>query len=203
MAQKRAPGGGRKPVGEFKGKTATLTTRITPQLRTALERRANKNRRSLSQEIERCLRDAVWQDRAEPHIAGLAHAITLLSQAIERATQKRWLEDPFTGEAVHHGIKTLLLHFGPQGTPLVPSSVQTASARMPTQLADSYRTPTGLGEMETFNLITQIETTPKPHNKSSPKIHYPDEWYTYWQIRGDIGATSAAKRNVSSKENSQ
>jgi hypothetical protein len=85
----------------------------------------------------------------------------------------------------------------------VPSSVQTASARMPTQLADSYRTPTGLGEMETFNLITQIETTPKPHNKSSPKIHYPDEWYTYWQIRGDIGATSAAKRNVSSKENSQ
>ena len=200
MPRKRASGGGRKPQGEFTGKTATLTTRITPQVRTALERRANKNHRSLSQEIERCLKDAVWQDRANPHIAGLAYAITLLIQAIERATQKRWLEDPFTCAAVHHGIQTLLLHFGPQGTPVVPSSVQTASGRMPTQLAESYRTPTGVGEMETFSLITQIETTPEPHEKSSPKIHYPDEWYTFWKIRGDIGATSAAKRNVSNKE---
>ena len=30
MAKKRAPGAGRKPRGEFKGKSATLTTRITP-----------------------------------------------------------------------------------------------------------------------------------------------------------------------------
>src|SRR5262249_32783046 len=28
--RKRAPGGGRKPRGQFRGKTATLTTRITP-----------------------------------------------------------------------------------------------------------------------------------------------------------------------------
>jgi len=52
MARKRAPGGGRKPAGEFKGKSATITTRVTPATRAALEQAASANGRSLSQEIE-------------------------------------------------------------------------------------------------------------------------------------------------------
>ena len=42
MAKKRAPGAGRKPRGEFKGKSATLTTRITSETRAALDRAAQK-----------------------------------------------------------------------------------------------------------------------------------------------------------------
>jgi hypothetical protein len=60
--RKRAFGGGRKPLGEFKGKTTTLTTRITPQTKAALERRAKQHGRSLSQEIEACLNEVIHGD---------------------------------------------------------------------------------------------------------------------------------------------
>ena len=42
MRRKRAPGAGRKPRGEFKNKSRTLTTRITAATREALERAAKK-----------------------------------------------------------------------------------------------------------------------------------------------------------------
>ena len=50
--RKRAPGAGAKPKGPFKGKSATLTTRITPETRVELERSAQELGRSLSQEVE-------------------------------------------------------------------------------------------------------------------------------------------------------
>jgi predicted HicB family RNase H-like nuclease len=52
MTAKRAPGGGRKPQGEFKGKASMLCTRITPETRMALEMAAKESGRSLSQEVE-------------------------------------------------------------------------------------------------------------------------------------------------------
>jgi hypothetical protein len=201
MVQKRAPGGGRKPLGEFKGKTATITTRITPQTRTALERRAMAHGRSLSQEIERCIQDVIsWDRDDDAHVRGLAHAITLAISTIERATRRRWLDDSFTCEAVRLGIETLLFHFSPQGAPAVPASVAAASARMPAELAERYRTPVGLAQIETYGLVTQIETVHEPHEKNQPEVHYPEEWYAYWQIRRDIGSASAAKRKSREKQ---
>ena len=52
VKRKRAPGAGRKPKGEFAGKTATVTTRIMPDTREALEAAALASNRSLSQELE-------------------------------------------------------------------------------------------------------------------------------------------------------
>jgi hypothetical protein len=200
MTRKRSPGGGRKPVGEFKGKTATITTRVTPETRTALDRRAKGHSRSLSQEIERALREWVYQERGHAHVRGLAHAITLLIRTMEGTTQGRWLDDPFTCQAVRLGIETLLFHFGPQGAPAVPASVAAASAKMPPEAADRFQTPSGFGERKAFDLVAQIESVPELPKKSWPGVHFPEEWYMYSQIRDDIGATSAAKRNVSNKE---
>lgn len=188
------------PLANFRGKTATLTTRITPETRTALDRRAKEHGRSLSQEVERCLTEAVYLDRGDVHVRGLAHAITLLIQATERATKERWVHDRFTCEAVRFGIETLLIHFAPQGTSVVPSSVVAASLRMPAQTADRYRTPAGLAEMEAFNLIAHIEAAPEPPRGERAEIHYPDDMYTRWQIRRDIGSASAAKRKGQNKE---
>ncbi len=50
--RRRAPGGGRKPKGPFKGKSAAITTRVMPATRSALQREATRNGLSLSQEIE-------------------------------------------------------------------------------------------------------------------------------------------------------
>jgi hypothetical protein len=56
MKRKRAPGGGRKPKGPIKGKSAALSTRITPELRQLLDDAAEEAGRSLSQEVELRLR---------------------------------------------------------------------------------------------------------------------------------------------------
>jgi len=57
--KRRAPGGGRKPQGEFHGKSTTMTTRITPMLRKALDEACEASGRSLSQEVEYRLAQSV------------------------------------------------------------------------------------------------------------------------------------------------
>src|SRR5262249_53506745 len=118
MPRKRAPGAGRKPRGEFKGKTATLTTRITPEKRAALESAAKKRRRSLSQEVEHRLYVSIKRDyehKSHRHILGLAEAIALLTHWVEARTQKRWIDDPFTGEALRRAIESFVVRFSAPG----------------------------------------------------------------------------------------
>ena len=57
MARKRAPGGGRKPRGE--APAVHFNTRIAPEIRRRLERDAERNKRSLSREIELRLAELV------------------------------------------------------------------------------------------------------------------------------------------------
>jgi hypothetical protein len=95
MARKRAPGAGRKPRGEYPGKTETFTTRIRPEVKKGLERAAAKHERSLSQEVEFGLRFYLSGlkpsslDRGS-HIRALGEAVMLVAQCIERATEKHW-----------------------------------------------------------------------------------------------------------------
>lgn len=51
MKRKRAPGGGRKPLG-VTPMTETLTTRISKETRDALEAAAARGSRSVSREVE-------------------------------------------------------------------------------------------------------------------------------------------------------
>jgi hypothetical protein len=91
MARKRAPGAGRKPRGEFKGKSATLTTRITPETRAAMESAAQKSGRSLSQEVERRLIDSVRNERnRRSDVRALNEAIAIVAEKVEIATGKQW-----------------------------------------------------------------------------------------------------------------
>src|SRR4051812_21078645 len=108
MRRKRAPGAGRKPRGEFKNKSRTLTTRITAATREALERAAKKNSRSLSQEIEHRLDFSLNRDRQlarQGHIRALAELIALVGERVEESTKRDWLNDPFTAEALRHAIE--------------------------------------------------------------------------------------------------
>lgn len=57
--RKRRSGGGRKPQGPYHGKTAQLTTRITPQTKRHLHQSAIRNGLSFSQEVERRLRETL------------------------------------------------------------------------------------------------------------------------------------------------
>ena len=215
MATKRAPGAGRKPRGEFKGKTATLTTRITPETRAALERAAEKSGRSLSQEVEHRLNDSIRRDyehNRHRHIRALAEAIAILIHWVERATQKRWIDDPFTAEALRRGIEFLVFHFGAPGTPEVPASVKDAAARVPLQARDQSMTPAGVGHAQAGGLISWIEMNldeggrlsrrppPVPEFLKPRKFYVPDEWKLYSQLFSEMGSGWARHQKLMRKE---
>jgi hypothetical protein len=209
MTRKRAPGAGRKPRGPFKGKTATLTTRITPQTRAALERAA-KNRRpriSLSQEVEVRLDGSIRRDREHDrkrHIRALAEAVALLAQQVERATGKCWRDDPFTGEALRHAIEFLISHYRPQGAIEVPAPVAAAAAKVPPAARDSALTPFGVGHNQAGWLISWIEMDLDQDGRLSrshrPGYHVPDEWYAYSQLFYDLGSGWRRAQNSMQKE---
>jgi hypothetical protein len=201
MTRKRAPGAGRKPRGEFRGKSATLATRIMPSTRAALDRAARENERSLSQEVEYRLQLSIGDDRKNrrQHIRALGEAVMLVARFVERATEKRWNEDAFTGEALRCGVEFLISHFAARGTPITPRSVEETVARRP-GAGEAYRSPSGLGETESGRVITLIESWafrsldeivqghPSARMMPGVRVHVPEEWYLHAQLLRDLGS---------------
>jgi hypothetical protein len=199
MAKKRAPGAGRKPRGEVKGKSATLTTRITPETRAAMDRAAQKSGRSLSQEVERRLIDSVRNDRnRRSDIRALTEAIALFAEKLEIATGKPWLQDAFTGEALRRGIEVLVRHFAPHGAREIPPNVEEAAARVLPEASERGRSPTRIGEAEAFRVITMIEFFNK--NQLQGMV-MSDELYRYLQLLRDLG--SGAERTQAALQEAQ
>ena len=188
MLRKRAPGGGRKPQGDFRGSSEVLTARVRPELRGALMRLAEKHRRSLSQEMQSALDFWVGRYvRPKPHIGALTHAVALLVDGIEQKTGRRWTTDAFTGAAVRHGIEYLVFHFAPipDGLSAVPANVEKFAASMPLRARERHRTPAGFGEDRAFALISQIENAPAEEKPLG--LRFTDE-RGFWQILRDLGS---------------
>ena len=179
LAKNRAPGAGRKPRGEFKGKSATLTTRITAETRAAMERAAQKSGRSLSQEVERRLIDSVRNERnRRSDVRALAEAIAIVAEKVEIATGKHWLQDASTGEELRRGIDVLVRHFAPHGAR--PKVLPEASER--------DRSPTSVGESEALKVITMIEYLYGWDKNYLKRVVVSDELYRCLQILRDLGS---------------
>jgi len=184
--RKRAPGAGAKPKGPFKGKSATLTTRITPETRVELERSAQERGRSLSQEVELRLRDFARQNQGPAHIGSLADATARLVTAIERRTGKRCLDDAFTAVAVRQAISELLLRALPipEGPPPVPPQLRAYASKLPS-LKEELVNPIKLAGLACDNLIYEIESAPLS-NYEMPGMSFPaPEGLS--RIRRDLG----------------
>src|SRR5438094_547490 len=109
MPQKRAPGGGRKPKGEFSGKSATFSTRITPNLRKALDAAAKKSGRSLSQEVEHRLADSIYGRSDDRATRAFCFLISELARAVGFGHWDRnWHNDPRLREIFKLAIPMLL-----------------------------------------------------------------------------------------------
>jgi len=193
-ARKRAPGGGRKPQGEFRGKEAALTTRITAQTRHALDRAAQKNGRSLSQEVERRLCDSIQRDLSrDRHIRSLGAVFMLMVQGVERRTGLRWRDDAFTAQSIRDGLSLLISHFGPSGPRTLPKKLKDAAANLPPALAHHYLEPTQIGLTEAGAVITLLEQRRRDdvseisQKAKSLNIHVPSEWFAHTQLLRDLG----------------
>jgi hypothetical protein len=166
LVKKRRRGGGRKP--SLFGKTATLTTRLEPETRQALDAAAAEHRPrplTVSRMAELLLKAALLnKEPSGRHNNALAAAVERLAENIERGTNKSWRDDVFTGMALRYAIEHLLYHFAPtpDGDPLVPAAVNEAAAKMPEEFAQRFRKPAGFGHTLAFQLIHEIEQAMSP-----------------------------------------
>jgi len=198
MARERAPGGGRKPRGPLKGKSRMLTTRITSEIRAALEDAARESGTSLSQEVELRLRDSLKREhKRPPDVLALAEAIAQVIEKIQQRTGKQWREDAWTGQAVRRGIDFLVGHFAAFGEAVTPPSVEKAAEKaaeeaaargLPVIEGEADRSPAGVGEIEAAKVITMIE-----HFRGWPEaqlrhVVWSKELYRYLQLLHDLGS---------------
>lgn len=80
--RKRAPGGGRKPRGDFSGLTAPLSIRMPTEMRDQLRSAARARGRSVSQELLRRVQDSLHHDRdraRDPAMRALCFLIAQLA----------------------------------------------------------------------------------------------------------------------------
>jgi hypothetical protein len=159
--RKRAPGGGRKPKGEFKGKSAALSTRITPELRAALEAESIRAGMSLSQLVERLLRDSLDRPRrteaalGAPHVRALAYCVARIATHIEVGTGKRWHDDQFSNRALKAALEILLHRFSPRDAVVMPDRIAEQMER----LADRHwmENPVNFGQQKCSEFIGALE----------------------------------------------
>jgi hypothetical protein len=176
-----------------------LTTRITPETRAAMERAAQKSGHSLSQEVERRLDESLRKDRnRRSDLRALAEAVAMVAEKVEIATGKNWLQDAFTGEALRHACEVLVRHFAPHGARVIPPNVEEAAARVLPEASERDRTPSRVGEMEAFKVITMIEHFGGWNTHS---MVMSDELYRYMQILRDLG--SGAERTQTALQEAQ
>src|SRR6266478_6986236 len=124
----RRPGAGRKPANT--SKLSNFSTRITRELRSALEREAAHNGQSLSREIERRLEDSIKNEKTRkwgpPHVEAVLLFLVQLIESVESETGQRWIDDPFTFQAVYSGINRTLSMLMPDGDVVQPDRIKAA-----------------------------------------------------------------------------
>jgi hypothetical protein len=199
MKRKRLAGAGRKPSGEYKGKTATLTTRIAPDTRESLDKAARESGRSLSQEIEHRLRRSLHavESTGEKHNRALGRLIIDVAEMVEAITGARWRTDVFTHETLRVAVNIIIDRLAPTGElkvpPLWEAQATSWAARTPS-VGEHVRTPEAAGTSAALSVWVQLEMLDAPTDVSSGR-GYVDAYYTYPDIRRDL--------NIPKKEGSR
>jgi hypothetical protein len=133
---------GRKPKGEYSGKSLVFSTRISPELRGALEKAAKSSGRSLSQEVEHRLRRSFAEDETIVDLFGsrqtyrvmrmMADAIHLCQRPGEAIGRPDVTFDWITNPAVFHlarqAIISILDIIEPDGLPGTDAEMKGAAA---------------------------------------------------------------------------
>jgi hypothetical protein len=131
---------GRKPKGEYSGKSLVFSTRISPELRGALEKAAKLSGRSLSQEVEHRLRRSFAEDETIVDLFGsrqtyrvmrmMADAIQICQRPGEAVGHPDMTFDWMANAAAFHmarqAIVSVLDMIAPDGTPGTEDQVKAA-----------------------------------------------------------------------------
>ena len=149
---------GPRPQGPYVDKRKTLTTRITEETRTRLEKAAAATDRSLSQEIEfRLERSFLDEDARNREMGGkelqaLFRLLGAAAEMIEARTGKKWSEDWDTGTAVMIAWQRLIAETMPKIPNDITEDLQEIGKMMEYRLARDAR----LEGEEPPNLRTRV-----------------------------------------------
>jgi hypothetical protein len=200
MARKRAPGGGRKPQGEFAGKSTQLSTRITPELREALDIESDRSGWSVSQTVEWLLWRALNESErlkglGSRHNRALGVAISLVAERLELSTGEQWRSSAYSHTALEAAIEIVLSRLAPGGEIHVPTNVRQsfeaalkAHRALKTDQRKHFKKPTkqpeALGSAIALGFLDQLETYELPRERVR---RHADEFYSLPNIRYGLG----------------
>lgn len=115
---------GPSPRGEYEGRTAVFSTRITPETKQMLVKKSRESGRSLSQEIEHRLRRSldeektiisIFGDRRNYAIMRLLSSVLLADQHLAAKGKVSWLDDPDAFNNAVNKVVAVLELFRPAG----------------------------------------------------------------------------------------
>jgi hypothetical protein len=127
---------GRRPQGNYKGKSKVLSTRITTEIREAIEASARAKGHSLSQEIEHRLRRSFDEDQSMIERFGGRRnysVLRLISSYMDAMhnpinLEASWLDDPYIFAQLARAIMVMLDQLRPAGDPMPPITSALALA---------------------------------------------------------------------------
>jgi hypothetical protein len=201
MMGKRGPGGGRKPEGPFKRKTAQLTTRITWELRSALDREKKRRDWSLSQVVEYLLRQSIEAPKPSDKALGAARNRALglivrrLAASIETNTGEDWRKDMFSFEALKSAIEIVLSRLSPDGPVKVPPRIGRSAASLKPHRSEQLFKPDGVGLAVALGFWDQLEILEKPPLDRPKNEHYGQSFYEMPDLRRDLDIKPRKGRN--------
>jgi hypothetical protein len=118
--RKRAPGGGRKPSGDFAELTVKFSVRMPATMRDELKRSAQKRRRSDGQELLARLQGSFDRDRKLNRDQNLQALCFLIAEVAEAIDRRNWQSNPFFFEAFRLTVTKLLDVLRPPGKIRIP-----------------------------------------------------------------------------------
>ncbi len=134
--RKRAPGGGRKPRGQFAKLNSPLSIRMPKEMRTELAAAARKGRKSVTQELLRRLQDSFHRDRDKNRDSALRALCFLIGEVAESVStlgpirtddlRPLWRSDPFLFRAFKLAVGKLLDALEPTGELRTPVTAEVA-----------------------------------------------------------------------------
>src|SRR5262249_5517630 len=163
-------------------------------------RLAKRRKRTASQELREAIRYWIRCFRKTAlHTEALGHMVALVAESVENATGRRWIDDPFTAEAVRRDVEFLVYHFGAFGPNVpaeVPPKVEAAAAKRPPALRELARTPAGVSKAGTIiSMVEGAATDPdgRKESRRSFREHWPAEFVHMFE---HLGYDEARKRRV-------
>jgi len=154
----------RKALPAEKRRSEMLLLRVRPDLRRELKRLKDETGQSVASHVVRAIDQYLDRMQRAPHIERLSDQVAQLAENVERWTERKWTEDPFTAETTREALAQLFLAFVSGDTKIeefIPPKLAKEFAA-----AKQRITPKLIGKREAMALLREAWASTKPEDWS-------------------------------------